>query len=248
MVGIQKKDGISGLDFNFNFFKGLKLKTSKFVLSLKGGATIIRRNSGRMVDCSKGGSLTIKPTMGKYLGDFNLCKEHGFFMSFDIYVTKYVENAVYFSTGGDDDSSYGAALIANFGSLYLIIRTETQEWYVNLQKTLINVQMKFEFSFDVKDGVKVYGNNVVIGSSSKAMTRVVGTTTIRCSTTVVFGRGVSINRPAGPCQIGTINVYDTADRAALVRQEFVEKCKSAFFIVHDKYLYFSNFFSMFISS
>ena len=221
-AGLMVIQGVTVISANWKFVIDSTFTSTKFTAVLKGGCRVVNGPGGGKVLDMTTGHTEMKPADDECFGDLELCTQ-GLTLSFLFMIKKAEEGAVYLSNGGEHDGSYGLALIYKYQSYHVVVRTKTQEWVVTLNSISTRTWFKMDISFKADVGLKIYQNNVLIGSATQATRRVVSITTqITRTTTFFLGKGSMSTSIKGQLSIGEIRIFNTADRTMLVASNLMD--------------------------
>ena len=146
--------------------------------------------------------------------DLRLCTK-GLTIAFRLKALKLTENSIILSSGGEDRSSYGVAVIVKFNRLYYIVTSETKAWYASTKMMSVSKWAKVEISWSEEDGLFVYNNDEIVAS---AVTFTQITRRSRSSSTLLIGRSTTTMVTAetfSEFEMTDVKIFDTVREFAL---------------------------------
>lgn len=130
---------------------------------------------------------------------------------------------------------YSAALDFN-AILQVTFTTPTHQWNLPIPSIDINVWMDMEIAWHETNGLSVWVNNQLIGTTTVAIERTVTVEVTQQTTMVLIGTGSTENSHSGGCQTGDIMIFYTDDRELLVNDGVLPP--GMYFITFTGYIFF----------
>lgn len=99
------------------------------------------------------------------LNDITLC-QGGLTVSFKIKLISLEENTYVLSSGGENPTSSGLAVLYRFGRLQFVFSLNDRVWFSHAPRPALNLWTTIDFTWHQKTGLEVFFNNILVGQTT----------------------------------------------------------------------------------
>ncbi|XP_064599655.1 uncharacterized protein LOC135466195 isoform X2 [Liolophura sinensis] len=141
-------------------------------VTLEGGAKVVTVDSLKAIHFqSTSGThqfLKFHTEHRSCLNDITLCQE-GLTVSFKMKLASLDENTYILSSGGENPTSTGLAILYRFGRLQFVFSQNERVWFCHAPRPTLNVWTTIDFTWQQQTGLEVFVNNVLVDQTKTSI-------------------------------------------------------------------------------